>query len=204
MTKHTVEENITSESTYKWKFVPESENSNFLEGLEKSVCEEFYSFYKLKEYHVFRNVNNHPEYGNSLFKTTVEATKDNPIYVFDFGRWAKLYMPKAPKEYRYRYLGEVPKAFVFGIKRLETWFKCEKKKFETSILIKDCSDHEGLKLASFFYPVPVVWEKTTETSLFDKILTKMDLLCNQVLVVNREGTPIKRSKLDLKASAPHS
>lgn len=59
------------------------------------------------------------------------ATEDFPILVFDFGTWQKIYQPNSfEKQYRFRYAGDRPKRYVFGMDLIKAAFNENKKQQE--------------------------------------------------------------------------
>lgn len=61
-----------------------------------------------------------------------ESTEDYPIFVFDFGTWQKIYQPNAfEKQFRFRYAGEKPKRYVFGMDLLQKEWEMKKKDQES-------------------------------------------------------------------------
>ncbi len=52
-------------------------------------------------------------------KALVTGSSDEyPIFMFDFGGWKKIYQPKnADKAFRFRYVGERPKDYIFGLQQ---------------------------------------------------------------------------------------
>lgn len=85
-----------------------------------------------------------------------EATEDYPIFVFDFGSWQKIYQPNAfEKQYRFRYAGEKPKRYVFGMDLLQKEFELKKKdqeKDDYSIENMTMDDEDEDKPAKKFDP----------------------------------------------------
>lgn len=72
-----------------------------------------------------------------------EATEDYPIFVFDFGSWQKIYQPNSfDKQYRFRYAGEKPKRYIFGMELLEKEFQMKKKAQEETWSIDDETDDD--------------------------------------------------------------
>lgn len=59
------------------------------------------------------------------------STDEYPIFVFDYGTWQKIYQPfSAEKQYRFRYTGEKPSRFMFGLDVIKAEFKRVKKRQE--------------------------------------------------------------------------
>lgn len=49
-----------------------------------------------------------------------KATEDYPMFVFDYGKFKKLYKPhEQEKKHRFQYIGEKPREFIYGLKQLE-------------------------------------------------------------------------------------
>lgn len=61
-------------------------------------------------YTEIRTLKNHPFHGSGKKQITYIASKECPIFVFDYGEWQKIYMPLiSPKKFRYRYVGNYVK-----------------------------------------------------------------------------------------------
>nr|WP_317631817.1 hypothetical protein [uncultured Flavobacterium sp.] len=87
------------------------------------VNESYLDKFKLKAISSFKHIKD-----NEVIITT--ATDEYPIYAFDYGTWQKIYQPKAEKQYRFRYAGEKPNRFCFGLEQLAEAFKQNKIKVE--------------------------------------------------------------------------
>lgn len=101
--------------------------------------------------------------------TITKATSSYPLFLFDHGKWKKLYQPLNPeKQYRFRYIGEKPKDYVNGLSQLEKAYDDLKKEQLSEDLENDkpktvekiqeaiiCSgDRDALNVAGFgYYPV---------------------------------------------------
>lgn len=101
--------------------------------------------------------------------TITKATSSYPLFLFDHGKWKKLYQPLNPeKQYRFRYIGEKPKDYVNGLSQLEKAYEDLKKEQLSEDLENDkpktvekiqeaiiCSgDRDALNVAGFgYYPV---------------------------------------------------
>ncbi|NPA44420.1 MAG: hypothetical protein GXO49_02695, partial [Chlorobi bacterium] len=110
-----------------------------------------------------------------------EATDRYPIYCFDYGTWKKIYQPLSQKkEYRFFYVGNRPKNFIFGLEQLLDEYDELKEKISEQFTDEDdieeveqviksqlkdviiCSgDRDALNVASLGYNV--VW-LNSETS----------------------------------------
>ncbi|MFZ4412690.1 MAG: hypothetical protein ACOYOV_06370 [Bacteroidales bacterium] len=60
---------------------------------------------------------------NKLNKDVVhifKATKDYPIFIFDYGSFKKMYKPhELEKKHRFQYIGEKPKNYIYGLEQLK-------------------------------------------------------------------------------------
>jgi len=72
------------------------------------------------------------------------ATPEFPIFVFDYGTWQKIYQPlSADKGFRFRYAGQKPKKFIFGLDVIRKEFERNKKKLEEiDYDVEDDDDNE--------------------------------------------------------------
>ncbi|MFZ4401467.1 MAG: hypothetical protein ACOYO1_15635 [Bacteroidales bacterium] len=49
-----------------------------------------------------------------------KATKDYPIFIFDYGSFKKMYKPhELEKKHRFQYIGEKPKNYIYGLEQLK-------------------------------------------------------------------------------------
>lgn len=63
--------------------------------------------------------------------SVTESTEDYPIYGFDYPDWTKLYQPLSyKKEYRFRFLGEKPKRFIYGLDLIKKTYDKNVKRAE--------------------------------------------------------------------------
>lgn len=154
-----------------------------LKTIGVNVTNKIASKFKLKSCKSFTYIKE----GKAL--TTI-ATKEYPIFVFDFGTWQKIYQPKtADKQYRFRYAGTRPKNYIFGLENVIKAYKknkadleenydylTEEKNFDPKLdnIIICSGDRDAINVASFGYNV--VW-LNSETANLDydtyKLLTSM-------------------------------
>jgi hypothetical protein len=51
-----------------------------------------------------------------------KATKDYPIFLFDYKDFQKLYRPhEIEKKHRFLYIGQKPKEYVYGLEQILEW-----------------------------------------------------------------------------------
>lgn len=100
----------------KWKIEFKERFTKFeLETLGPFVNEEVCSKYNLKP--VKSYITDISSKTNKAWK--FESTEEYPIYCFDFGHWKKIYQPlNQDKSYRFFYIGERPKNYIFGLDHL--------------------------------------------------------------------------------------
>jgi hypothetical protein len=145
---------------------------------------------------------------------TTKSTEDYPIFVYDFGKWQKIYQPRsADKSYRFRYAGGRPKDYIFGlddaINRHEALKKQAAKdaneeevakavKTKLDNLIICSGDRDALNVASFGYNV--VWLNSETAGLSSdqyKQLAKLSETIYNLPDIDRTGVQ-QAVKLGLK------
>lgn len=129
-----------------------------------------------------------------------KATKDYPIFLFDYDDFQKLYRPhEQDKKNRFLYIGQKPKNFIYGLKQLE---RCSEEFTEEQLeefdndrpppIIRDlfrCSgESDAMNLQSIGFHVYWLNSETAELSFED--FKKMDDLCEnyyQIMDLDRTG-----------------
>ena len=136
----------------------------------KKVTQEICDTYKLKAIKYF--VRKDSEY-------EIYSTDKFPIFCFDFGDWKKIYQPlNRDKAYRFSYIGNKPKDFIFGLDQLKEISnkneaiienEADENDMQDSDLKPDifiCSgDRDALNVAATGRPV--IW-MNSETALLSK------------------------------------
>lgn len=144
------------------------------------VTPELCKLYNLKCADSFTQVKkyvNHDKYGNDTMQIITKSTETYPIFVFDFDSWQKIYQPlNQEKQYRFRYVGDKPKDFVFGLNQVQKKHMdllVENAQSDEEERVKDPKlddviiaggDRDALNVASLGYPV--VW-LNSETAQLD-------------------------------------
>jgi len=113
------------------------------------------------------------------------STTDYPIFAFDYDGWAKIYQPLSfDKSYRFRFLGEKPKRFMYGLALLKAAYEKQRAQDEADydpdsdkklpdsrldyvFIVSGGSD--GLNLRSFGY-YPVWFNSESEKLTFQEYL----------------------------------
>jgi len=104
-------------------------------------CEEF-NFVSVKQF----------DYCKENEASVTSSTDSYPIYAFHHDDWAKVYQPLSfQKQYRFRFLGQKPKRFLFGLDLLRSQFEKNKKKiadeYEYEAQVQDANgEAETVKL----------------------------------------------------------
>jgi hypothetical protein len=74
------------------------------------------------------------QYAGKTMQIITKSSETYPIFVFEYGSWQKIYQPlNADKSYRFRYAGDKPENYVFGLDVVEAKFKENQKKIEKKI-----------------------------------------------------------------------
>ena len=164
------------------------------------VCEEYNlkncaSFTQIKKY------TNHKKYGNDTMQIITKATENYPIFVFDFNAWQKIYQPlNVEKQYRFRYVGNKPSDFVFGLDRLPEALMEYQMNYEgeedvpekMKDLVIAGGDRDGLNAASLGYPV--VWLNSESAKLeYSTYKTLTDFAENIYYVGDLDETGVKET-----------
>lgn len=120
-----------------------------------------------------------------------EATEDYPMFLFDYGEFQKLYKPhEIEKKYRFLYIGNKPKDYIYGLDRIEkadNEFVDEeeadakppegKPDAKVKSIFRVSGESDAMNLASLGYHV--YW-LNSETSGFDsKSYYRVDKLCEK-------------------------
>jgi len=134
----------------------------------------------------------------------IHSTDDYPIFAFDFGTWQKIYQPLAKdKKDRFRYAGDKPKDFVFGLDVVEERFQIITQQYEeeqafdqeTSDKKKDknneppkldriliaSGDRDALNMASFGYNV--IWLNSETADLDKQLYKKLSKMAEEIINV---------------------
>lgn len=134
-------------------------------------------------------------YSKKLKKDVVhifEATDDYPIFVFDYGDFQKLYKPhELNKAFRFLYIGEKPKNFIYGLDQLQesdnefinddedSAEPISPPKHKPDAIVKDlfkCSgESDSLNMASLGYHV--YWLNSESAKMTYDDFTCVDDLC---------------------------
>lgn len=82
--------------------------------VDKNILEEFHCV-SLEQYEFCSFSKKHNKDVVHVFK----STEDYPIFLFDYGDFKKLYKPhEQDKKYRFLYIGEKPKNYIYGLNRI--------------------------------------------------------------------------------------
>jgi hypothetical protein len=110
--------------------------------VEQSHCDKFHlksckQFTQVKSYpndlDEHKSTNTH-KYAGKTMQIITKSTDTFPILVFDFKTWQKIYQPlNTDKSFRFRYAGDKPKKFVFGLDQLAKQFEHNKKNIQKKI-----------------------------------------------------------------------
>jgi hypothetical protein len=171
-----------------------------LRAIGKHFDNETATKYKLK------SVKSYSIVKNGEFKKW-ESTPDQPILCFDFGTWQKLLQPKSQdKKYRFRYFGEKPNDFVFGLEQVKKKFQKhqsemleeyedlamvpEGKVHLDSVLIAS-GDRDALNLLSLGFDV--VWLNSESARIDDLYYKLKDMTTKVVNVPDIDEPGIKQA-----------
>lgn len=147
------------------------------EIVEKYNLKSALSFTQIKQYHKDdKNPKQYEKYGDTPQQIITSATETYPIFVFDYGDWQKVYQPlNAQKKYRFRYVGEKPSNFIFGMDLLQealedyrddNYDEDKHGKLEDCLLpaiIIGSGDRDSLNIDSMGYPV--LWLNSESATL---------------------------------------
>jgi hypothetical protein len=123
-----------------------------------------------------------------------KSTPDYPIFVFDYGKFKKLYKPhELEKKYRFMYIGDKPKDFIYGLDRLENMSPGESEFFNENTamvetpefkpdakvkkLFRVSGESDALNLYSLGYHV--YWLNSETAGFDDEVYRKADKYCEQ-------------------------
>ena len=151
------------------------------------------------------------KHNNKLGLHTFSSTPEFPIYLFDYGSFKNIYKPFDEKKYRFLWVGDKPKDYIFGLDQIKKQAENLKQKFELDKIesseteekkdqeeekpdfrlkeIYRCSGQtDALNLASLGYPV--YWlNSETEKVTYDQFKS-IDELCKkhyQILDTDQTG-----------------
>jgi hypothetical protein len=122
--------------------------TNFeLETLGKLVQQSHCDKFHLKSCKQFTQVKSYPKdlkdhkstnthkYSGKTMQIITKSTETFPILIFDYETWQKIYQPlNQDKSFRFRYAGDKPKNFVFGLNQLLKQFEHNKKDIQKKIV----------------------------------------------------------------------
>ncbi len=147
-------------------------------------------------------------YGKKQGKDIVhqwKSTPDYPIFLFDYGSFQKLYKPhEIEKKYRFRYFGEKPKDYIYGLDILEELSPGEsefvdeekgdyvppenKPKAVVKNLFRVSGETDALNMISLGYHIYFL---NSESATFDKATySKLDKYCDkhyQIMDLDKTG-----------------
>ena len=133
-----------------------------------------------------------------------KSNKDYPIFVFDYGKFKKIYKPhELDKKHRFTYVGEKPKDYIYGLKQLEmsdNEFVADNDS-DDEIMLPEGKEHarvidlfrcsgesDALNLAALgFHPY---WLNSESATLDHKTFKQLDDLCQnhyQIMDLDRTG-----------------
>jgi|GEM_PF-2311143 len=114
--------------------------------VEQSHCDRF----NLKSCKQFTQVKSYPKdieehkstnthkYAGKTMQIITKSTDTYPILVFDYVKWQKIYQPlNKDKSFRFRYAGDKPTNFVFGLDQLDKQFDYNKKQIKKEIALAE-------------------------------------------------------------------
>ncbi|WP_282080890.1 primase-helicase family protein [Aquimarina algiphila] len=138
--------------------------------VNNEICEKF----KLRSCEQFIQIKEYKDKDGNITdrkQIITRSTEKYPIFVFDFGIWQKIYQPlNSDKQYRFRYAGEKPKDYIFGLDVLKNDHVNfinkydgdeENPKLENVIIAS--GDRDALNIASLEYSV--VWQNSESAVL---------------------------------------
>jgi hypothetical protein len=112
---------------YIFEYYPAPTNKE-LKVLGALVTKEICECYNLKSCKKFIQIKKYPsdkkahksskthKYAGKTMQIITKSSDDYPIFVFDYKTWQKIYQPlNTDKSFRFRYAGNKPKDFVFGL-----------------------------------------------------------------------------------------
>ncbi|PXX96886.1 hypothetical protein DF185_19800 [Marinifilum breve] len=129
------------------------------------------------------------------------ATEDFPIFLFDYGDFKKLYRPmEVEKRYRFLYIGEKPKNYIYGLKQLKdaknelvdekgesTYKGPDHKKPHIKDLFRCSGESDALNVASLGFHV--YWLNSESANYADGQYKQLDYMCeNHYQIMDRDAT----------------
>lgn len=183
------QEELALPDNFYWKEKDFSEDDLAVLGpyVTAELCHKYF-LYNVEEYGYVKD-------GKILI---FRATEHYPIFIFNFGKWKKLYQPRSlDKKYRFRYVGGRPKDFIFGLSQAKDAYerlndtdddyddldeedkKESRKRKKLSEVINCSGDRDALNVASMGYPV--VWQNSESAILTKKQMWELRKIAHRVM-----------------------
>lgn len=123
----------------EYKFVyKEKPSDEDLASIGRYITADILKEYNCKAVESYEFVGHSKKYKKDIVHV-FKSTKTYPIFVFDYGKFKKLYKPYDPeKQYRFVYIGDKPKDYIYGLEQI--------KKADNEFIDQESDDEEALKL----------------------------------------------------------
>lgn len=193
--KRAPEQNEAQKGFY---YTPRDATPDELNTIGPNITQELLTRYNMWAVQEYRFVSPDKQTGE-LVAHCFASTDHYPVFIFEMGDWRKRYEPNNPdKGGRFRYDGDRPKDFIFGLSQCQAAYDELNKKREDDepeqklqeIII--CSgDRDALNVASMGYQV--IWMNSESAKLTHKQLNKLKSIAHRIYnVPDLDATGVKQ------------